>query len=179
MSTPTREQVYSALFALVSPLLAPGAVGGPPDGGADENGVPASPGTPSAGQPFNLVSREVIEPQRVPVGLQPCLMQYEFNEENVFSGRAMVKKVWTVVFIIAATHARGTPGATVLNPLIDLVESLFVPPVGEDVLTLGLAGIDNVQLTGTGGKDHGDNSTKTETRQAVYYLPVEITLPAS
>lgn len=176
--TATREQIYSALFALVTPLRAPGAVEGPPDGSPGDNDISAAPGTPTPSQPFNLVSREVIEVQRVPQGLQPCLMQYEFNEGWIYSGRGLVKKVWTVIFIIGTTHTKGQSGAAILNPMIDALEAALSPKDGEDTQTLGGL-VDNVQMVGQAGKDHGDNSTKTTVRNSAYYLPVEITMPGS
>lgn len=157
--TSAREDVYKAMFALVTPLMA------------------GNKGKISAATPFVLVTREVIEVQRRKPEEQPCLMQYEFNEANEYNGRLLVKRVWTVVYIIGVTHDAKTTGASLLNPLIDVVEACFRPTDDEPITLGGL--VTNVQLSGIAGKDHGDNSTKAEFRQSAYYLPVDIYLPGS
>lgn len=164
-----RESIYQAIFALVTPLLAPGAT--PASPGAD-----ATPGTPTVDRPFNLVSREVIEVQRVPPLLQPVLFVDEAIEENVDSGQGLTKGKWTVYFHIGCTSTKGTAASTILNPLIDMVEAQFAVPVAEDVLTLGGL-VDKVELKGISIKNMGNNNTKPDFRQAVCYLPIEITLP--
>ncbi len=172
----SREQVYTALFGLVTPLLSPWAVDGPPDGGPGIDGVPAAPGDATADQPFNLISREIIEVSRIPPALQPALLMYEMDEQYINSGDGLTKCVWTVVFIFAACSQRGTPGQTILNPLIDRVLSVLEPPAGEALNTLG-GMCYQVLANGTAGKDHGDNSTSSDYRQASYYLPVQIIQP--
>lgn len=165
----SREAIYQAMFALVTPLLAPGATPAAP-------GVDPQPGSPTAQQPFNLVSREVTEVQRVDPGLQPVLFMDEAFEENDNSGKGLTKGKWTVYFHIGCTSAKGSPASAILNPLIDAVEAVFAVPVGEDALTLsGL--VESVELKGIGIKNLGNNSTSPDVRQAVFYLPVEITLP--
>lgn len=170
-----RETIYQALFALVTPLLAPGAVDGPPDGNPNSAGTKAAPGTPSANHPFNLISREVIEVQRVPPNLQPVLFMDEAFEENVNSGDGLTKGKWTIYLHIGCCSQKGTASSTILNPLIDVVEPCFDVPVGEDKLTLGGL-VESVELKGIAIKNLGNNSTKPDFRQAVCYLPIEITL---
>lgn len=165
----TREQIYQALFGLVTPLRAPGAVDGFPDG---DNPNGAKPGNPTTGQPFNCVTREIIEVQRVPPALQPVLMLYEFNEMFVEQKYAMIAGEFQCVFIIGAASTRGTPGQTLLNPCIDAVLAALEPDDGGDKQTLGGL-VDRVMVKGTAGKDHGNNSTK-DWRQAAYYLPISI-----
>jgi hypothetical protein len=99
----SREQVYEALFALVTPLRPPDAVDGPPDGELDESGNKAEPGTTTAAQPFNLVSREVIEVQRVPPSLQPVLFMDEALEEYPDDGTGLLHNRWTVYFHVGCT----------------------------------------------------------------------------
>lgn len=164
-----RESIYQAIFALVTPLLAPGATPASP-------GVEATPGTPTVDRPFNLVSREVIEVQRIPPLLQPVLFVDEAIEENVDSGQGLTKGKWTVYFHIGCTSGKGIAASTILNPLIDKVEAQFAVPVAEDVLTLGGL-VDKVELKGIAIKNMGNNSTIPDFRQAVCYLPIEITLP--
>lgn len=164
-----RETVYRALYALVTPLLAPGAsLGGPCDN--------QQPGTRTATQPFSCISREVIEVQRVPPSLQPVLFMDEAFEDAESGGYGLVGRKWTVYFHIGCTVPKGTPTSLVLNPLIDAVESAMQPEMGEEAQFLGLRDlIQNVQLSGMAFKNLGNNSTDPEARQAVCYLPVVIT----
>jgi hypothetical protein len=177
----TREQIYGALFALLTPLLAPGAEDGYPDGEQGQNGV-AKPGTPTAEQPFNLISREVIEVQRVPPALQPVLFMYEMDEDFGDSGPGLTLLTFTVVLIFGATSQKGTPGQAVLNPLIDCVLAALEPANGDDLQQLmdddGNPLVEWVRVKGKAGKNHGNNSTDPDVRQASYYLPLEIKLAA-
>jgi len=177
----TREQIYQALFALLTPLLAPGAEDGTPDGEQGQNGA-ARPGTPTADRPFNLVSREVIEVQRVPPALQPALFLYEMDEEFGDSGPGLTPLSFTVVLIFGVTTPKGTPGQTLLNPLIDRVLDALQPAGGEDEQHLpdgdGNPLVEWVRVKGKAGKNHGNNATDPEYRQASYYLPLEIKLAA-
>lgn len=151
----TREGIYLAMFALVKPL--------------------ECTRTPTPDKPFRTVTRDVKETQRFPPLEQPVLMQFEMNESNVYSGRLLVKKIFTVVYIFGVAHKKSEEGASMLNPLIDKVEAIFTSSDDEPITLGGL--VENVQLIGNAGKDHGDNSTK-EFRQAAYYLPVEIIMPS-
>lgn len=174
-----REEVYGALFALLETLRAPGATDGFPDGDGPNE---ASPGTPTPDQPFNLVSREVIEVQRVPPPLQPVLFMDEVLEDNEFDGEGLVGRKWQVLLHIGVTSERGTPAAPLLNPLIDCVEAVLYPTDGSDVLTLkddnGKPRVGHVQIKGTAVKNLSQNST-AGFRQASYYLPLEIALPGT
>lgn len=178
----TREQIYGALFALLTPLLAPGAEDGAPDGEQGQNGA-ARPGTPTAERPFNLVSREVIEVQRVPPGLQPVLFMYEMDEDFGDSGPGLTPLSFIVVLIIGVTSAKGTPGQAKLNPLIDAVVAALDPANGEDTQQLfdgdGNSLVEWVRVKGKAGKNHGNNATDPECRQASYYLPLEIKLASA
>jgi len=177
----TREQIYQALFALLTPLLAPGAEDGTPDGEQGQNGA-ARPGTPTADRPFNLVSREVIEVQRVPPALQPVLFLYEMDEEFGDSGPGLTPLSFVVVLIFGVTAPKGTPGQTLLNPLIDRVLDALQPAGGEDEQQLpdadGNPLVEWVRVKGKAGKNHGNNATDPDCRQASYYLPLEIKLAA-
>ena len=178
----TREQIYGALFALLTPLLAPGAEDGSPDGDAGQNGA-ARPGTPTAEQPFNCITREVIEVQRVPPALQPVLMMYEMDEEFGDSGDSLIPLSFTVVLIFGVTSPKGTPGQSLLNPLIDrVIDALQAPDGGDEQQLLNEDGeplVEWVRVKGKAGKNHGNNSTKPEYRQAAYYLPLEIKLASA
>lgn len=174
MTQPTRETVYQAAFAKILPLLAPGAVAGPPTG-ETSNGVTAAPGSPTADAPFNLISREVIEVQRVPPGLQPVLFMDEAIEEYVGRGPGLVFSKWTIYFHVGCTSQPGTAAATVLNPLLDKLQSALAPAAWQDAQDLGLgAVIERAQFSGLAIKNLGDNSTDPSQRQAVAYVPFEI-----
>lgn len=168
----SRETIYAALFDLVVALRAPGAIDGPPDGDPG-NGVTASPGTPSPSKPFNLVSREVIEVQRVPPGLQPVLFMDEAMEHYFFDGAGLLHNQWTVYFHVGCTSTRGTAASTVLNPLIDLLQNTLTPGEG-DILGLGDV-IATAQFAGLSVKNLGNNSLDSDMRQAVAYIPFQIT----
>jgi len=168
-----RETIYLALFALVTPLRAPGAVDGRPDGNGD-----AKAGTPTADKPFNLVSRKVIEVQRVPPSLQPVLFMDEAFEEFIREGTGLVKRKWTVYFHVGATAQIGTASQTILNPLLDTLEAAVTPTDPDDSHKLGLEGPNNIiesaQFNGLAIKNLGGNSTDPNCGQAVCYVPYEI-----
>ncbi len=168
----TREDIYGALFALVTPLLAPGAIDGPPDGKPDSAGISATPGAPTPGQPFNLISRDMVEVQRVPPLLQPVLFMDEALEESVRDGNGLYHHRWTLYFHLGCTAPRGTPAQTVLNPLLDALEAVLAPGDG-NLLGLGDA-IESAQIAGIAVKNLGNNSTDPNARQAVAYVPFEI-----
>jgi hypothetical protein len=162
----SREALYNtALFqGYLVPLLAPGAmVGGP----IDEQ----LPGTPTLAQPFNIVSRETIEVQRVPPLLQPVLFMDEAVEEYGDRGAGLVLIKATVYFHIGCTSAPGTAAASILNPLIDTLVQALSP----DGMNLGLGDlIDHAQFAGLSVKNLGQNSTDPSARQAAAYIPFEI-----
>lgn len=162
-----RETIYQALFGMVTPLLAPGAtLGGPVDGQA--------PGTPTSAKPFNVVSREVIEVQRVPPLLQPVLFMDEAMEDYVRDGRGLLHHRWTVYFHVGCTSTPGTAASTILNPLIDTLEAALTPDAFAGS-PLGLGNlIEHAQLSGLSIKNLGNNSTEPDYRQAVAYVPFEI-----
>jgi hypothetical protein len=167
----SREQIYGALFNLVTPLRAPEAIDGPPDG-EQGSGIVATPGSPTDLQPFNLVSREVIEVQRVPPLLQPVLFMDEAMEEYVLDGHNLLSNKWTVYFHIGCTSQRGTAAATILNPLIDLLQETLAPGDGN---CLGLGDVvANAQFTGLSVKNLGNNFLDSDFRQAVAYIPFQI-----
>lgn len=141
----SRETVYQALFAKVMPLL---------------------------GDPFATVSREVIEVQRVPPGEQPVLFMDEALEEYPDDGTGLVHNRWTVYFHVGCVTSKGTPASTVLNPLLDALETALAPTDGN---LLGLGDIiTKAQLTGLSVKNLGNNSLAPDQRQAVAYVPFQL-----
>jgi hypothetical protein len=147
----TREAIYQALFALVSSL------------------------GPTGTKDFKTVTREVYPVQKWNVGEQPVLMQDEAFEDAAWTGRGARKNTWIVYYHIGITTTKGTPGATILNPLIDKVEAALNPTT-DSVQNLGGL-VERVYIKGRAMKDTGDNMTDPKARQAVYYLPIEIVLP--
>jgi hypothetical protein len=172
-----RETVYAALFALLTPLRADDAVDGPPDGSSSD-GVAAKPGTPSPAQPFALVSRETIELQRVPPGLQPVLFMDEVLEDQITAGKGLYSENWNVLLHIGVTGAGGQSAAALLNPLIDAVLAAVRPVEGATVQNLGLAEVEEVKLDGAIVKNLSQN-TKGAVRQAAAYIPLKILLPVT
>lgn len=165
MAIIARETLYGALFAEVVTLLAPGAVPAAP-------GVDAVPGAPTADRPFNLVSREVIEAQRVPPALQPVLFMDDAIEEYTRDGNGLYHKRVTIYFHVGCTSTKGTSASSILNPLIDVLEELLYP---SDGACLGLDDrVVTAQVAGMSVKSFGNNSTAPDHRQAVAYIPFEI-----
>jgi hypothetical protein len=98
---PTREQVFSAVFNLVTGL------------------------SPS---PFNVVTRRYIRPSAVEAINTPMLMTWEQPEKTEGSDRGLRKRWWEVWYIIVHyNNDQNVAGATLLNPLIDAVEAAFAP----------------------------------------------------
>jgi hypothetical protein len=170
--TIARETVYSALFGLLTPLLAPGATPASP-------GNDPQPGTPTAGQPFNLVSREVIEVSKVDPGLQPVLFMDEVLEEQGDDGQGLPYEKWNLLLHVGVTSPKGTPAAPLLNPLIDLVLAMVRPGDGDDIQDLGIPQVDSVRIMGAVVKNLGQNATSPDCRQALAYIPIQIVLPAT
>jgi len=160
-----RETIYTALFAMVTPLLAPGAL----LGGPCKDQIP---GAPTSAQPFNCISRETIEVQRVPPALQPVLFMDEAMEDYVRDGSGLFHKRWTIYFHVGCTSQTGAPASAVLNPILDLVE-LTLGAADGDALGLGDL-LESAQLSGLSIKNLGNNSTDPQSRQAVAYVPFEI-----
>lgn len=165
MNIIARETLYGALFSEVATLLAPGATAAAP-------GIDAAPGTPTSDQPFNMVSREVIEVQRVPPALQPVLFMDDAIEEYTRDGNGLYHKRCTVYFHVGCTSTKGTAASSILNPLVDVLEQLLYPTDGA---SLGLDDrVVTAQVAGMSVKSFGNNSTAPDHRQAVAYVPFEI-----
>lgn len=161
-----REVLYGTLFNnFLAPLLAPGAaLGGPV--------IDQLPGVPTPTQPFNIVSRETIEVQRVPPLLQPVLFMDEAVEEYMDRGTGLTFAKVTVYFHIGVTSMPGTPAASLLNPLLDTLNNILSQAATYN-LSLGDL-IERAQFTGVSVKNLGQNSMDPMARQAVAYVPFEI-----
>jgi len=164
-----REELYNTtLFqGYLVPLLAPGAtVGGPIAG--------QTPGVPTLTQPFNVVSRETIEVQRVPPLLQPVLFMDEAVEEYIDYGPGLTSLTATVYFHVGVTSAPGTSAASLLNPLLDLLNEALTSDLAV-ATKFGLGDlIERAQFKGISVKNLGQNNTDPKYRQAVAYVPFEI-----
>lgn len=129
---------------------------------------------------FKTFSDDPIEIQRVPPGEQPALFQDEAFEDYMYSGAVLTFIVATVYFHIGCTSTKGQISASkTLNPLISAVRAKLQSTVPGDEQQLNLGDrVTAVRIKGTAMKNLGANSTDTEHRQAVYYLPVEIVIAA-
>lgn len=148
----TREQIYQALFAILSTL------------------------GPNGTKDFKKVTREASEVQSFGKGEQPVLIQYEMDEVYSSDPSRPTKRTMDCWLIIGAKTQRGTPGASVLNPLIDKVEALLNPAVGIPFQTLGDTAFSCKikQVI----KDVGDND-KAPDRQAAASIELQIISPTS
>lgn len=164
-----RERFYNTtLFqGYLVPLLAPGAtVGGPISG--------QTPGTPTTQKPFNIVSRETIEVQRVPPLLQPVLFMDEAVEEYITNGLYQTSLKATIYLHVGVCSAPGTPAASLLNPLLDLLNEALTSDEAQ-ATNFGLGDlIERAQFSGMSVKNLGQNSSDPKYRQAVAYVPFEI-----
>ena len=148
---PTRETVMTALFALVSGLV----------------------------PPFTTVNRRMTMPGQGPSSLdpilQPALMMWEQHEHDERSERGTPVRLWYVWFVIAFRNDdRDTPGATILNPLIDAVRGALAPDSpGHNTLTLGGL-VHAVYVDGPTVKHTGDTDAQG---QGGAVIPVTVMVP--
>lgn len=164
-----RETLYKTTIfdKYLAPLLATGAqLNGPIPG--------QTPGTPTPQKPFNVVSRETIEVQRVAPLLQPVLFMDEAVEEYGDRGKGLVLVKATIYFHVGVVSAPGTAAASLLNPLLDTLNAAFNTDLAL-ATNLGLGDlIERAQFTGVSVKNLGQNNTDPKYRQAVAYVPYEI-----
>jgi hypothetical protein len=146
---PTREQVFQALFNLVS------------------NPLPAG---------FKLATRRYIRPSNVEAINTPILMTWEQPEKTEGGDLGLRKRWWEVwLIIVMYNNDQNVAGATLLNPLIDAVESALMPdnPVHQTLTLGGL--VQAVYIDGATAKaipdidvDHGQGGA---------VIPVRILVP--
>lgn len=160
MANLTRETVMQALFALFAPLL---------------------------NAPFLTIARTVAIAPDIPTGNQPALVQWEGDEKTVQGGIGQPPvRTWDVRLVIYAHVTKSTEplgpgiiaagGATVLNPLIDLVEALFLPtpgPTGAVPQRLGGL-VARVWIDGDTIKETGDVDADG---QALAMIPLKLLIP--
>jgi hypothetical protein len=108
MTSPTREQVFAALFTQLK--TAPG---------------------------INTYSRRMSDYSAIPPGLLPCLILWEQPEETRYAGRqGLPVNTWEAVILIVFQNeskphngdpTTAVPGATIVNPLVDAVRAALAP----------------------------------------------------
>ena len=136
------------------------------------------------GGPFKTISRETVEVQRIPPSQQPVLFLDEALEDFITGGVGLTSHKATIYFHVGCTSQKGTPAATILNPLLDALEAAFANGAADEAINALLVqqgyssdDIERVQFAGLAVKDLGQNSTDPEYRQAVAYVPFEIIYP--
>lgn len=151
MASPTREQVYSALFTLLSTTPAITAL------------------VTSFSRVFSIIDQ--VEPADM-----PRLMVWEQPEKSEFAGPAMSRKrVWNAAIVVYFQNTDKTvAGATIINPIIDAIEAAMRwdnPSAGK--LTLGGL-VEYCRIEGQTIKETGD--TDAELRGGAV-IPVRILVP--
>ncbi len=117
-----RENIYSALFALLTPLG--------PDG----------PGSPPM---FNTVSRRLIPNSQLTPESQPALFMIEsaenYQQEHIKMPPVVTlyADLWIAQFFSSALGPESAVPATVINNLMDSLEDSLLAPAGIGVQTLG------------------------------------------
>lgn len=108
MAQPTREAVFSALFARLQTI----------------------------GSAFTTYSRRMLDYSVIPPSLMPILILWEQPEETVWPNRGTKKDYWEAfIFIVFKNSSRpsqndpttATAGATIINPLLDAVRTVLEP----------------------------------------------------
>lgn len=106
---PTREAVFSALFTHLQT---------------------------ACGSTFTTYSRRMMDYSAISPGLLPALILWELHSDTAYSGQGLPRNYWegmiVVVFRNPSRPANGnpttaTPGASILNPLIDAVRAALAP----------------------------------------------------
>jgi hypothetical protein len=143
----TREQVFSAVFALVA-------------------------NTPG----FTLTTRRYIRPSSVEAINTPILMTWEQPEKTEDAQLGLRKRWWEVwLIIVYYNNDQNVAGATILNPLIDAVEQALAPdnPVHQTQTLGGL--VQAVYIDGATVKAISDIDVDHGQGGAV--IPVRILVP--
>jgi hypothetical protein len=144
---PTREQVFQAVFNLVS----------------------AVPG-------FKVATRRYIRPSAVEAINTPILMTWEQPEKTEGAERGLRKRWWEVwLIIVYYNNDQNVAGATLLNPLIDAVEAALAPdnPVHQTQTLGGL--VQAVYIDGATVKAISD--VDIDHGQGGAVIPVRILVP--
>lgn len=157
---PTREQIYSALFALIS----------------TGEGLPGTV-TWGAGQTFPFTSRRVRLWDDLPH--QPAVCQAEHDEHVSQVTRLPYKRTYTASWLIyhrAGLEYPGSPPGSYSNQILDAIEPLFEPPPTDPAwpderLTLGGL-VHHCFIDGRIFKDAGDIDN-----QALIVIPITILVP--
>jgi hypothetical protein len=110
------------------------------------------------GGSFTTVTRKLRHWDQVPAEEQPYLCMVEHTEHDMPVTRGLpLKRGWDLsIWVYAkAPNDSVSPGAPVLNNLLDAIEAAIAPPVYSNVLTLGGSAY-RVWPEGAVKKDPGD-----------------------
>ena len=140
----------------------------------------------TAGKLFATYDRIVVPITNYPAvtgnPLPACILMENFEMAHN-PGRGMPdKRVWTPTVLIYAAIPKGTPGMTILNPLIDAITApatgvLYSDDITKNVNTLGGL-VYWCRVDGRLLKISGDvASTTNSTGNAVVSIPIKITVP--
>ena len=149
--TPTREEVYAALFDKVTAL------------------------SPGGGHKFAVVSRNLRHWSEVPIEDHPALFQTQ-DSETVTNTRGLPpKRVLHVTLYVyvhtEAQHDRDSVPSMLLNPLLDAIDDALAPDNEDGTCTLdGL--VSHCWIEGT-----IETSEGTLGNQEVAIVPVHILIP--
>jgi hypothetical protein len=135
MAGTSREAVFEALFALLTPLM---------------------PGS------FATVTRRFTHPSQITADSNlplPALMQWEQPEETKQQGMGLPEDTWEAWLVIVFKNPDvSVPGATILNPLLDAVRNAIAPSPMTNVQNLGGL-VTWCRVEGTTVKETGDTDT--------------------
>jgi len=117
-----RESIYEGLFQAWAPLLGLG---------------------------FRTLSRRLDNFTNVDSYIQPALYQLQAGEK-IMPQRGLPSKLQLQVelFVYARSEDSTIPPSSVLNPLVDAVLLLTLPPAGKDVQTFGIQDVQHIWVEG-------------------------------
>ena len=123
-----RETVYAALLAALEARLSP--------------------------SPFITVSRRLKPWTELAAEEQPALFQVQKGEDMQYIGRGLPPKYRLTVdlevyaYNTASNEDPSAPASSVLNPLLDAIETAFAPDPVTGVQTLGIANVSHCWIEG-------------------------------
>lgn len=143
MAGPTRETVMLALFSLLQTV----------------------PG-------FRTFDRRPLLPTEFTPDLQPALLLLDLGEDTKRQ-EILAKRTWHPLIIGYVRAPKGTPGITIINPLLDAIDVALAPPPGTGKQTLGGL-VDHCWVEGETTKNTGDTD---EDGQGGFSVPLKIVIP--
>jgi hypothetical protein len=152
-SSPTREAIMQAFYSLITSRLA------------------------GTNYPYMSVSRRLCLATEVPELSQPAMFIREFDEVATQKQRGTPGSIAFKIFIIvyAKNDDPSVPGATIVNPIVDLIEDLLEPDNRNvDTVTLpvnGQALAYSCEINGTIVKENGDTDPNG---QCLVIVPIKL-----